>query len=136
LHPANGDHSIWEQQLSYVLLSEKQGMKNPFLSLDKPILAHPLSRCASRGLYTRFAMASTLRTDNFENIIELMKNTKEMFDNASKIDVSKIDQLDSMKVWWRDKEIIERGNFFFRYEYDASDAKWVLKEISRIEKDI
>jgi hypothetical protein len=34
---------MWEQQLSYVLLTEKQGMKNPFLSLDKPILAYALS---------------------------------------------------------------------------------------------
>jgi hypothetical protein len=36
---------------------------------------------------------------------------------------------------WRDKHIIERGNYFFHYEYDASEARWVLKKIARIEKD-
>jgi hypothetical protein len=78
----------------------------------------------------------TIRTDNFDNVIEVMKNAKEMFDNASKINVSEVEQLSTMKIWWRDKQIIERGNFFFQYEYDASEAKWVLKKIAKIEKGI
>lgn len=78
----------------------------------------------------------TIRTDNFDNIIEVLKNAKEMFDNASKIDVSQVEQLSTRQLWWRDKEVIVRGNFFFHYEYDASEATWVLKEISRIERDI
>lgn len=78
----------------------------------------------------------TIRTDNFDNIIELIRNVNEMFDNASKIDISKVEQLSTMQLWWRDKEVIVRGNFFFHYEYNALEAKWVLKKIYRIEKGI
>ncbi|HYT44727.1 MAG TPA: hypothetical protein VEP90_20535 [Methylomirabilota bacterium] len=78
----------------------------------------------------------TIRTDNFDDVIEVMKNVKELFDNSSKINVSEVKQVSNMRIWGRDKQIIDRGNFFFHYEYDASEAKWVLKKIAKIEKGI
>jgi len=75
-----------------------------------------------------------IRTDNHNDVIEVLKNVNEMVDDANKINVSKIEQSSIERVWDRDKLITERCNFVFHYEYDASAAKWVLVKIARIEK--
>jgi hypothetical protein len=75
-------------------------------------------------------------TDNHNDIIEGTKNVKEMFANASKINVSEIEHVGTETILDRDKLITERCNFVFHYDYSASEAKWVLKKISLIEKVI
>jgi hypothetical protein len=77
-----------------------------------------------------------IRTDNHKDVIEGFKNVNEIVDDASKINVSETEQLGTERIRDRDKLITDRCNFVFHYEYDASNAKWVFKKISRIEKVI
>ncbi len=77
-----------------------------------------------------------IRTDKHEDVTEGLKNVKEIVDNACKINVSEADQVSTEIIRDRDKLISERCNFIFHYDYDPSEAKWVLKNISRIEKVI
>jgi hypothetical protein len=77
-----------------------------------------------------------IKADNHNDVIEGMKNAKEMVDDVSKISIAETGQLSAEIISDRDKLISERCNIVFHFEYDASNAKWVLEKITRIEKVI
>ena len=77
-----------------------------------------------------------IKTDNQNDVIEGLKNAKEIVDDASKISVAETGQLSTEIIRDRDKLVTERCSVVFHYEYDASAAKWVLQKIARIEKVI
>lgn len=75
-----------------------------------------------------------IKTVNHNDVIEGLKNAKEMVDHAGHRNISEIEQIATERIRDRDKLITERCNLVFHYEYDASEAKWVLMKIARIEK--
>src|SRR6266567_3115190 len=77
-----------------------------------------------------------IQTDNHNDVIEGLKNVKELVDDASKIRIAETGQLSTETIRDRDKLITERCNVVFHYEYDASEAKWVLIKIAKIDKVI
>src|SRR5437667_965032 len=64
-----------------------------------------------------------IKTDNHNDVIDGMKNIKEMVDDASKLSVAETEQLSTETIRDRDELITERCNYVFHYEYDASNAK-------------
>lgn len=77
-----------------------------------------------------------IKTDNHNDAIEGLKNVKAMYDDASKIQLVAIEELSPETIRDRDKLITETCNIVYHYEYDASEAKWVLTKIARIVKAI
>ncbi len=77
-----------------------------------------------------------IKADNHNDVIEGLKNVKELVDDASKIRIAETGQLSTETIRDRDKLITERCNVVFHYEYDASEAKWVLIKIAKIDKVI
>lgn len=81
-------------------------------------------------------MVGIIRADNHQLVIEGIRNIKDIVEDASKVNVSDAKQVGTEIFRDRDKLITERCNLVFQYEYDASNATWVLKKIARIEKVI
>ena len=81
-------------------------------------------------------MIGTIRADNHQLVIEGIRNIKEIVNDASKVNVYEAKQVSTEIIRDRDKLITGRCNYVFHYEYDASEAKWALKKIARIEKVI
>jgi hypothetical protein len=103
--------------------------KNPFENDSSMLLVNTI-------ITDERVIIGTIRADNHQLVIEGMRTIKEIVDDASKVNIFEVKQVGNDILRDRDKLVTERCNFVFHYEYDTSAAKWMLKNISRIEKTI